>query len=118
MGILIVLTLLVRPLGGYMQSVYQGDRTMLSPVFGPLERVLYRVSGIRPDTEMNWKQYAVAMLILSFLSMVTMFAILMLQGYLPLNPQKFPGFPWDLALNTAVSFMTNTNWQAYSGESA
>jgi K+-transporting ATPase ATPase A chain len=118
LGILIVLTLLVRPLGGYMQSVYQGDRTMLSPVFGPLERVLYRVSGIRPDTEMNWKQYAVAMLILSFLSMVTMFAILMLQGYLPLNPQKFPGFPWDLALNTAVSFMTNTNWQAYSGESA
>ncbi|MGD0885043.1 MAG: potassium-transporting ATPase subunit KdpA [Thermodesulfovibrionales bacterium] len=118
LGILVVLTLLVRPLGGYMQRVYQGDRTLLSPVLGPLERVLYRISGIRPDAEMNWKQYAVAMLILSFVTMVAMFAILMLQGSLPLNPQKFPGFTWDLALNTAVSFMTNTNWQAYSGESA
>ncbi len=116
--LLAVLTLLVKPFGGYMKKVYEGERTFLTPVFGPLERVLYRISGISPDAEMDWKQYAVTMLIFNFIGMVVTFAVLMLQRYLPLNPQKFPGFSWDLALNTAVSFATNTNWQAYSGESA
>jgi K+-transporting ATPase ATPase A chain len=113
-----VVTLLTRPLGGYMKKVYNGEKTLLAPALGPLERVLYRVSGVRQDAEMDWKRYGIAMLLFNLVTMVAMFAILMLQGYLPLNPQKFPGFSWDLALNTAVSFVTNTNWQNYSGESA
>ena len=116
--LLIVLTLIVKPFGGYMKRVYEGERNLLSPVLGPLERVVYRFSGIGPDAEMSWKQYAWAMLTFNGLGLVVLLSILMLQGYLPLNPQKFPGFSWDLALNTAVSFTTNTNWQAYSGESS
>jgi len=118
LALLVVLTLLVKPFGGYMKKAYGGERTFLTPVFGPLERVLYRISGISPDAEMNWKRYAVSMLIFNFVGLAVMFAVLMLQGYLPLNPSKFPGFSWHLAINTAVSFVTNTNWQAYSGESA
>lgn len=118
LAFLVVLTLLVKPFGGYIRKVYEGEDTFLTPVFGPLERVFYRISGIGPDAEMNWKQYAVTMLIFNFIMMAATFAILMLQGYLPLNPQKFPGFSWHLAINTAVSFVTNTNWQNYSGESA
>ena len=118
LALLVVLTLLVKPFGGYMQRVYEGKRTFLSPVLGPLERVVYRISGIGSDAEMNWKQYASAMLIFNGLGLVVLFSILMLQEYLPLNPGKFPGFSWHLAVNTAVSFVTNTNWQAYSGESA
>lgn len=116
--VLIVLTLVVKPLGGHMKKVYEGERTFLSIVFGPLERVLFRISGIKQDEEMGWKQYAVAMLIFNLVMMAVTFAILMLQGYLPFNPQKFPGFSWHLAVNTAISFVTNTNWQNYSGESA
>jgi len=118
LALLAVVTLLVRPFGGYMKKVYDGERTLLTTVFGSLERVLYRVSSIRQDLEMDWKHYAVAMLFFNLVTMVVMFGILMLQGYLPLNPQNFPAFSWDLALNTAVSFVTNTNWQNYSGESA
>lgn len=118
LALLGILTLLTKPFGAYMAKVYQGQRTMLSPIFDSLENMLYRATGIDRDAEMDWKQYAVAMLIFNLIGMVVLFAILMLQGYLPLNPQKFPGFSWDLALNTAVSFTTNTNWQAYSGESA
>lgn len=118
LALLVVLTLLVKPFGGYMKKVYGGERTFLTPVFGPPERVIYRISGIRPDDEMNWKQYASAMLIFNGLGLVVLLSILLLQGYLPLNPQKFPAFSWHLAINTAVSFVTNTNWQAYSGESA
>ncbi len=92
LALLVVLTLLVKPFGGYMQRVYEGKRTFLSPVLGPLERVVYRISGIGSDAEMNWKQYASAMLIFNGLGMVVLFSILMLQGYLPLNPSKFPGF--------------------------
>ncbi|MDD1744824.1 MAG: potassium-transporting ATPase subunit KdpA [Candidatus Methanoperedens sp.] len=116
--LLITLTLLTKPMGGYMSRVYQGERTFLAPVFGLLEKLFYRISGITPDAEMNWKQYAFTMLIFNFIGLAVMFAILMLQGYLPLNPQKLPGFSWDLAFNTAVSFVTNTNWQNYSGESS
>lgn len=114
---LVALTLLVRPLGGYLAKVYEGTRTFLTPAIGPLEKFIYRLSGIRKKDEMDWKQYAAAMLIFNFIGMAVMFAILLMQGHLPFNPQKFPGFSWDLALNTAVSFVTNTNWQAYSGES-
>jgi K+-transporting ATPase ATPase A chain len=114
---LVVLTLLVKPLGGYMKKAYGGERTFLTLLVGPLERIIYKVSGIKPDDEMNWKQYASAMLIFNGLGLVVLLSILMLQGYLPLNPQRFSGFSWHLAINTAVSFVTNTNWQAYSGES-
>jgi K+-transporting ATPase ATPase A chain len=112
-----LLTLLAKLLGGYIAKVYQGERTILSPLFVPLENKIYRLTGIEKDAEMNWKQYAVAMLVFNCLGMIVLFALLMLQGYFPLNPQKFSGFSWHLALNTAVSFTTNTNWQAYSGES-
>jgi K+-transporting ATPase ATPase A chain len=115
---LVILTMLTSPFGGYMAKVYQGERTFLTPVFGPLERLFYKISGIDQNTEMDWKQYAVAMLVFSFIGFLVQFVILLLQGHLPFNPEKFPGFSWDLALNTAVSFLTNTNWQAYSGESA
>lgn len=117
-ALLVVVTLLTRPFGGYMKKVYGGERTLLTPVVGPLERALYRISGVSPATEMGWKQYTAAMLIFNFIGLAVMFAILMLQGHFPMNPQRFPGFSWHLALNTAVSFVTNTNWQNYSGESA
>jgi K+-transporting ATPase ATPase A chain len=118
LALLIAVTLLTKPMGMYMSRVYQGERIFLTPILGPLERIFYKISGIRQDTEMNWKQYAAAMFIFSLIGMAAVFAILLLQRYLPLNPQKFTGFSWHLALNTAVSFVTNTNWQNYSGESA
>jgi K+-transporting ATPase ATPase A chain len=113
-----LLTLLAKLLGGYMAKVYQGEHTILSPLFVPLENKIYRLTGIKKDAEMDWKQYAVAMLIFNCLGMIVLFALLTLQGHFPLNPQKFSGFSWHLALNAAVSFTTNTNWQAYSGESS
>jgi K+-transporting ATPase ATPase A chain len=115
---LIVLTLLVKPLGTYMANVFQGKRTFLSPVLVPLENLIYKAAGIKQDEEMDWKEYAKALLLFNSLGLIILFLILLLQGMLPLNPQGFPGFPLDLAFNTAVSFVTNTNWQAYSGESA
>lgn len=118
LAFLIVLTLLVRPLGGYMAKVYQGERSLLYPVFGPLEKALYRITGIDRDAEMDWKRYAVTLLIFNFIMIAASFAVLMLQGYLPLNPQKFPGFSWDLALSTAIGFVTQADWQPYTGESA
>jgi K+-transporting ATPase ATPase A chain len=116
--LLVIVTLLIKPLGSYLARVYQGERTWLSLLLSPLEKGLYRAAGIQPDREMAWKEYALAMLIFNGLGLVVLFAILMLQGWLPLNPEKFPGFSWDVAINAAVSFTTNTNWQFYSGESA
>lgn len=113
---LIVLTLLIKPLGTYMTYVYQGKRTFLSPILVPLENLIYKASGIKQDEEMDWKDYARALLLFNSLGLIVLFLILLLQGILPLNPRGFPGFPPDLAFNTAVSFVTNTNWQAYSGE--
>src|SRR5450759_919523 len=115
---LIVLTLFVKPLGTYMANVFQGKRTFLSPVLVPIENLVYKVAGIKHDEEMDWKDYAKSLLLFNGLGIIVLFLILLLQGNLPLNPQGFPGFSLDLALNTAVSFVTNTNWQAYSGESA
>ncbi len=116
--LLTLLTLLVKPLGRYMARVYQGERIWLSFIFAPVENLFYRSAGLDPKAEMDWQQYALAMLLFNGLGLLAVFAILMLQGVLPLNPENFPGFSWHLAFNTAVSFMTNTNWQAYSGESA
>ncbi|MGH7799201.1 MAG: potassium-transporting ATPase subunit KdpA [Thermodesulfobacteriota bacterium] len=117
LAVLTVVTLLVKPFGTYMAKVYQGERTFLSPVLTRLENLIYRISSIRSDEEMDWTRYTLAMLIFNGLGILVLFGILILQGIFPLNPQKFPGFSWHLAFNTAVSFVTNTNWQAYSGES-
>ena len=114
--LLLVVSLLVKPVGSYLARVYQGERTFLSWLLTPLENLFYRLAGVPPDQEMDWKQYAAAMLVFNGLGVVVLFAILMLQGWLPLNPGKFPGFSWDLAINAAVSFTTNTNWQFYAGE--
>jgi potassium-transporting ATPase potassium-binding subunit len=107
----------VRPLGGYMALVFAGERTFLSPVLGPLERSFYRVAGVRPDAEQHWTTYVVAMLLFNLVGMLLLYALLRLQGALPLNPQGFGTVAPDLAFNTAASFTTNTNWQNYGGES-
>jgi potassium-transporting ATPase potassium-binding subunit len=104
-------------LGRFMERTFQGERTWLSPVLGPVERITYRLSGVNSSVEMNWKKYAFALLIFNLIGFLLVFALQLWQSKLPLNPQKLPDVPLLLALNTAVSFMTNTNWQAYSGES-
>ncbi|KQW31613.1 ATPase [Rhizobium sp. Root274] len=108
--------LVIKPLGLYMARVFSGERTLLSPVLGRVERDLYRVSGINPEKEQSWLGYTLAMIAFSLAGFVALYAMLRLQAYLPLNPQGFPGLPSDLAFNTAVSFVTNTNWQNYGGE--
>ncbi len=115
---LIVLLLLVKPLGAYMAHVYQGERTFLDPVLRPVERLIYRVARVNHAEEMDWKTYAVAMLVFNFAGLLFLYLLLRLQYLLPLNPQGLPGVPPDLAFNTSVSFVTNTNWQSYSGEAA
>lgn len=111
-----VLLLLVRPLGAYMANVYQGQRTFLQPIFGPVERLTYRLVGTRPDAEMNWKTYAVAMLLFNMVGLLVVYVLQRLQHVLPLNPQGLGAVSPDSSWNTAVSFATNTNWQGYAGE--
>ncbi len=119
LGFFIILFLLLAwPLGRYMAKVYRGQRTWLDPVLNPLERLFYKISGVDPDHEMGWWEYTVAVMALNILGIVLLFLMQLAQGHLPFNPQHFPGVKWDLALNTAVSFVTNTNWQNYGGESA
>jgi len=109
---------LVTPiLGGYMARVFTRQRTFLDPVMRPLERVVYRLTGVDEAREMRWTEYAVALLLFSVVSMLVLYLMQRMQAVLPWNPQGFAGVPPDLAFNTAASFTTNTNWQAYSGES-
>ena len=105
-------------LGRFYYKVMEGQRTWLTPVFGPVEKVCYRVAGVDPDTEQSWQKYTLALLAFNLAGFVLLFAILLLQQYLPLNPQQLPGQEWTQAFNTAVSFVTNTNWQSYSGEAS
>jgi K+-transporting ATPase ATPase A chain len=112
-GLLIAVTPL---LGGYMARVFQGQRTWLSPLLLPVENLVYRVGGTKPDEEMSWLRYFWAVFIFNALGILSLMALQMTQAHLPLNPQQFSNVPWALALNTAISFITNTNWQAYSGE--
>ncbi|PMZ95675.1 MULTISPECIES: potassium-transporting ATPase subunit KdpA [unclassified Pseudomonas] len=105
-------------LGRFYFKVMEGQRTWLSPLLGPVERGCYRVAGVRADQEQSWKQYTLALLAFNLAGFLMVFGVLQLQGSLPLNPQHLPGQEWSLAFNTAVSFMTNTNWQAYSGEAS
>ena len=111
-----VLIALVKPLGAYMTRVYQGERTFLSPVLQPVEKLVYRLAGTSPDQEMDWKVYAFAMLLFNVLGLLVVYALQRLQGFLPLNPQGFGAVSPASAWNTAVSFATNTNWQGYGGE--
>ena len=113
---MLVLLLLVKPLGAYMAHVFQGERTFLTPVVGPVERLIYRILGMRADEEMDWKQYAVAMLLFTLVGIISLYALERLQSVLPLNPQNLGAVQPDLAFNTAISFNTNTNWQSYGGE--
>ncbi|WP_377296996.1 potassium-transporting ATPase subunit KdpA [Rhizobium sp. SGZ-381] len=108
--------LVIKPLGLFMARVFEGERTFLSPFLGPLERGIYRLSGIDPRKEQGWLAYTLSMLAFSLIGFISLYAILRLQAYLPLNPQGFAAVPADLAFNTAVSFVTNTNWQNYAGE--
>lgn len=113
----VVLVLLAIPLGNYMAKVFRHERTFLDPLLRPIERLIYRVMGVDGNQEMDWKAYAKALLVFSGLGVVLLFILELAQGRLPLNPQHFGGVSPVLALSTAISFVTNTNWQAYSGES-
>ena len=111
------LVLLPAPwLGRFYYKVMEGQRTWLSPVLGPVEKICYRIAGVDPATEQSWQKYTLALLVFNLMGFVLLFAILLFQQYLPLNPQQLPGQEWTQAFNTAVSFVTNTNWQSYSGE--
>jgi potassium-transporting ATPase potassium-binding subunit len=112
----VLLVLLTKPLGGYMTRVFAGERTLLSPVLRPLERGLYRVSGVDEAQEQHWVLYAIAMLAFTFAGFVVLYALQRLQALLPFNPQKLDAVSPDLAFNTSVSFVTNTNWQSYVPE--
>ncbi len=112
----VILLLVTKPLGIYMANVFEGKRTMLTRILGPIERALYLLIGVDAEKEMSWKQYSMAMLMFSLASVVLVYAIERLQGVLPLNPAGLPGVAPALAFNTAVSFATNTNWQAYVPE--
>ena len=112
----VLLVLLTKPLGGYMTRVFNGERTLLSPVLRPLERGLYRVSGVDETQEQHWVTYAVAMLAFSFAGFIVLYALQRLQAVLPFNPAGQTAVSPDLAFNTSVSFVTNTNWQSYVPE--
>src|ERR1700679_2696978 len=111
-----LILVLAKPMGSYMTRVFERRRTWLDPVLVPCERLLYKLTGINPDEEMRWTQYAVAMLVFSAATLILTYAIERLQAFLPLNPQHLANVAPDLAFNTAVSFTTNTNWQAYTPE--
>jgi len=113
---MLVLVLLVKPLGWYMARVYEGKPCGMGWAVGWLERLIYRLCGIDPNEEMTWQTYAKAMLVFNLLGFVAVYVLQRTQGLLPLNPQNMTAVPPDLAMNTAVSFATNTNWQSYSGE--
>jgi len=115
-GYMLLVLLAVKPLGTYMARVFQREPTLLDPVFGRAERFIYRIAGVSPEEEMDWKANAGAMILFNLVSFVAVYALQRLQGMLPLNPQGLPAVSPDTAFNTAVSFASNTNWQAYGGE--
>jgi len=114
---LVLVFLVTKPLGIFMTRVFDREKTFMDPVLRPVERLLYRVTGVDENHEMRWTEYAVAMLLFSLVSMIVLYLMQRLQAYLPFNPQKFGAVsPTHVAFNTAASFTTNTNWQAYAGE--
>ena len=108
---LLLLLAITKPLGVYMARVFSGEKTFMDPMLRPVERLLYRVTGVDETHEMRWTEYATAMLLLSVVSMILLYIILRVQQWLPWNPQHFGAVAPDLAFNTAASFTTNTNWQ-------
>jgi K+-transporting ATPase ATPase A chain len=115
---LVVLLALAKPLGTFMARVYRGEPVFLAPILRPVERLIYRLCGVNPDEDMDWKVYAVAVMLFNGLGLIAVYGLQRLQGLLPLNPQGFAAVSPDSAWNTAVSFATNTNWQGYGGETA
>jgi len=114
---LALVLLATKPMGIFITRVFNREKTFLDPVLRPIERLLYRLTGVDGDNEMHWKEYAISMLLFSLVSMILLYLMERLQGYLPFNPQKFGAVnPSALAFNTAASFTTNTNWQNYGGE--
>jgi len=114
---LLLVFLVTKPVGIFMTRVFNREKTFMDPVLRPLERLLYRVTGVDENHEMRWTEYAISMLLFSLVSMVVLYLMERLQGYLPFNPQKLGAVNSPaLAFNTAASFTTNTNWQNYSGE--
>jgi K+-transporting ATPase, KdpA len=111
-----VLVALAKPLGAFMAKVYQGERTFLSPLFAPLERAIYRLAGVDPAAESNWKRYTLDVLLFNLVGFIFVYLLQRMQGVLPLNPQGFGAITPDSSFNTAVSFVSNTNWQGYGGE--
>ena len=114
---LLILLAITKPMGMFMARVFAGEKTFLDPVLRPVERLLYRLTGIDEKREMDWKEYTIAMLLFSCVSMLLLYVIERVQQWLPWNPQHMPKVATDLAFNTAASFTTNTNWQNYAGES-
>src|SRR5215510_13355156 len=115
---LLFVFLVTKPLGVFMTRVFNREKTFMDPMLRPVERLLYRVTGVDEKHEMHWTEYAISMLLFSLVSMVVLYGLERLQGYLPFNPQKLGAVNSSaLAFNTAASFTTNTNWQNYSGES-
>ncbi|UVK40536.1 potassium-transporting ATPase subunit KdpA [Mesorhizobium sp. AR10] len=112
-----IVVLLVKPLGGYMHRIFSGERTLLSPILGPLERGLYRISGTSEREEQHWTSYAAALLFFNLAGFLVLYFLQRLQGSLPYNPAGMTAVEPGLAFNTAASFMSNTNWQNYGGES-
>jgi K+-transporting ATPase ATPase A chain len=113
---LCVLTLFAVPLGEFMAKVFSGRRNFLTRIVGPVEKLFYKLFGIDERDDMSWKTYAFSLVIFHVIGIVVLFSLQLIQGLLPFNPQKFGASRWDTALNTAISFVTNTNWQSYSGE--
>jgi K+-transporting ATPase ATPase A chain len=112
----VIIIAITKPFGGYMTRVFNGERTLLSPVFRPIERALYGMSGVDEKEEQHWVTYGVAMLLFSLVGFLSLYALQRFQGVLPFNPQGFSAVGEDLAFNTALSFVTNTNWQSYVPE--
>ena len=114
---IVVLLASAKPLGVYMDRVYAGERTLLSPILSPIEKLIYRILGVRSEEDQHWTRYAGCVVIFSAVSLVFTYVILRLQQKLPLNPAGMGVVVQHLAFNTAMSFTTNTNWQSYGGES-
>ncbi len=117
LAFVLALVLVTKPLGIFLTRVFSNERNFLTPVVGPLERLIYRLCGVKPNAEMKWTTYSMAMLMFSVVGAIVLYGIMRLQDILPWNPQGLGAVAPDLSFNTAVSFVTNTNWQAYSGES-
>lgn len=112
-----VVILLAKPLGIYISKVFKDEKVFLTRIVSPIEKFIYKVLNVKKDEEMNGKEYILSIISFSLISLIFVFLLQMIQYILPLNPEKLKNIDWKLAFNTATSFVTNTNWQAYSGES-